>query len=79
MNTADTAGRVAGRPGSGPGLVIRLVQGFFSGLLLGLGIALMLITYAKIAAGTKAPWVVVGIVTLIGTALGLLASRSNRS
>ena len=78
MNTADTAGRVAGRPGSGPGPVVGLVQGFVSGLLLGLGIALMLITYAKIAARTKAPWIILAIVALAGSALGVLASRSNR-
>jgi hypothetical protein len=44
------------------------VRGAFAGLLLGLGIAVLLVTYAKIAFGTLA----VPLVILIGLVVGLL-------
>ena len=49
------------------------VRGLFAGLLLGLGLALLLFTYAKIAIGTLAfPLVIVaGIV--VGLLVGILA------
>lgn len=47
---------------------MRVVLGIVSGLLLGLGIALLLFSYAKIAVGTSA----FTVVTLAGVAAGLL-------
>ena len=72
MNTNETNTTKANPVG-------RVIQGLLSGLFLGLGFALMLIAYAKIAAGTKAPWVVMGIVALVGALLGLLPTRSTKS
>jgi len=53
--------------------------GIVSGFLLGLGIALLLFSYAKIAVGTNAVPVVVIIGTVAGLVLGILATVFNRS
>jgi hypothetical protein len=47
---------------------VRVVLGIVSGFLLGLGIALLLFSYAKIAVGTNA----LPVVTLAGAGAGLL-------
>ena len=58
---------------------MRIVGGIVSGFLLGLGVALLLFSYAKIAVGTNA----LPVVTLIGAAagllLGILATVARRS
>lgn len=79
MNTAGSEASGIDVRGSERGSlhIGRLVQGLVSGLLLGLGIAVMLILYAKAAAGTKAPWVVMAVMALIGAAIGLLPSRGD--
>ncbi len=48
----------------------RPILGFFSGLLLGLAVAVLLFSYAKIALGTLTPYVIIG----VGALLGLLWS-----
>lgn len=48
----------------------RPILGFFSGLLLGLAVAVLLFSYAKIALGTLTPYVIIG----LGALLGLLWS-----
>jgi hypothetical protein len=58
---------------------VRIVLGIVSGFLLGLGIAVLLFTYAKIAFGTNAPsWIAVG-GTLVGLLVGVLATIVRRS
>lgn len=58
---------------------MRIVLGTVSGFLLGLGITLLLFTYAKIAFGTNAPsWIVVA-GTLVGLVVGILATTARRS
>ena len=58
---------------------MRVVLGIISGFLLGLGVALLLFSYAKIAAGTNAPTVVVLVGTVAGLALGILATVFRRT
>lgn len=58
---------------------MRIVGGIVSGLLLGLGVALLLFSYAKIALGTGAVPVVIGIGTAVGLLLGILATVARRS
>jgi hypothetical protein len=53
----------------------RAMLGLVSGLLFGLGLALMLVLYSVIALGTKAPWVVVAVSVGLATAVGLLPRR----
>ncbi len=58
---------------------MRVVSGIVSGFLLGLGIALLLFSYAKIAMGTSAFAVVVLIGTAAGLLVGILATVARRS
>jgi hypothetical protein len=58
---------------------MRIVGGIVSGFLLGLGIALLLFSYAKIAIGTGAVPVVIVIGTVAGLLLGVLATVARRS
>jgi predicted lipid-binding transport protein (Tim44 family) len=53
----------------------RVLGGLFFGLLLGAGLAMMSVLYAVAAAGTKAPWVVLGVMTLLGLLVGLVPRR----
>lgn len=53
-----------------------IVRGLLGGLLLGLGIALLLFTYAKIAVGTLAFPLVVLVVLLAGLAIGIVGTRT---
>lgn len=54
---------------------MRVVVGLISGLLLGLGIALLLFSYSKLAIGTMAFPLVILIGVLVGLALGVVAAR----
>jgi hypothetical protein len=47
------------------------IRGFFWGLLLGLGVALLLVNFAVIALGTLTPWVITLAVAVLGTLWGL--------
>ena len=58
---------------------MRIVSGIVSGFLLGLGVALLLFSYAKIAIGTGAVPVVTLIGTLAGLLIGILATVAHRS
>ena len=58
---------------------MRIVSGIVFGFLLGLGVALLLFSYAKIAIGTGAFPVVVVIGTAAGLLLGILATVARRS
>lgn len=58
---------------------MRVLLGIVSGFLLGLGVALLLFSYAKIAVGTNALPVVVIIGTVFGLLLGILATVARRS
>ena len=58
---------------------MRIVGGIVSGFVLGLGVALLLFSYAKIAVGTGAVPVVVLIGTAAGLLLGILATLARRS
>ena len=58
---------------------MRVVLGIVSGFLLGLGIALLLFSYAKIAIGTTAFTVVPLAGLAAGLLLGILATAVRRS
>ena len=58
---------------------MRVVTGIISGFLLGLGIALLLFSYAKIALGTSAVPIVVVIGTVVGLLVGILATVARRT
>ncbi|MEN3273348.1 MAG: hypothetical protein V7636_2109 [Actinomycetota bacterium] len=58
---------------------MRIVVGIISGFLLGLGIALLLFSYAKIALGTNAFTVVTLVGVAAGLLLGILATVARRS
>ena len=51
------------------------VRGFFGGLFLGLGVALLLIVFAVIALGTLTPYIIIVIGALIGLLLGMFNDR----
>lgn len=53
---------------------MRVVVGLVSGLLLGLGVALLLFSYSKIALGTTAFPVVILVGAVVGLVLGILAT-----
>jgi len=57
----------------------RVILGVVAGFMFGLGLALMLIMYSKIALGTKAPWVVIATFVVIGIVLGLLPRRARKA
>jgi len=54
---------------------MRVVGGLASGLLFGIGLAVMLVLYGKAALGTKAPWLAVLVGLLVGAALGAIPRR----
>lgn len=58
---------------------MRVVVGLVSGLLLGLGVALLLFSYSKLAIGTKAFPVVIVVGAVVGLALGILATMRRGS
>ena len=51
------------------------VRGFFGGLFLGLGVALLLIVFAVIALGTLTPYIIIVIGAVIGLLLGMFTDR----
>ena len=57
---------------------MRIVGGLISGLLLGLGLALLLFSYAKIAFGTNAFPLVIVLGVVIGLLLGILGTMVKR-
>jgi hypothetical protein len=50
-------------------------RGFFGGLLFGLGLALLMLSYAVVPFGGATPWVVIGVFTVLGLAWGLFGPR----
>lgn len=56
----------------------RPILGFFSGLLLGLGVAVLLFTYAKIALGTLTPFVIIGLGALLGLLWSIIGPARGR-
>lgn len=54
------------------------VRGLLSGLLLGIGVALLLFSYAKVALGTLAFPLVIVIFTVLGLGVGLLGGDARR-
>jgi hypothetical protein len=50
-------------------------RGFFGGLLFGLGLALLLLSYAVVPFGAVTPWVVIGAFTVLGLLSGLFGPR----
>ena len=51
------------------------VRGFFGGLFLGLGVALLLIVFAVIALGTLTPYIIIVIGAVIGLLLGMFTDQ----
>lgn len=49
------------------------IRGALWGLMMGLGVALILINFAVIALGTWMPWIVVGVFIVLGVLWGLFA------
>jgi hypothetical protein len=49
------------------------VRGFFAGLCIGLGVAVLLFTYGVIALGTNAPFVVILVFTVLGVVWAYVA------
>ena len=58
---------------------MRVVLGLVSGLLFGIGVALLLFSYAKIAIGTTAFPVVIVAGVVVGLVLGIVATMKKRS
>lgn len=58
---------------------MRIVLGIVSGFLLGVGVALLLITYAKVAFGTNAPSYLMLAGIALGLLVGILAAVAQRS
>ena len=56
----------------------RPILGFFSGLLLGLAVAVLLFSYAKIALGTLTPYVIIGAGALLGLLWSVLGPARGR-
>lgn len=56
----------------------RPILGFFSGLLLGLGAAVLLFSYAKIALGTLTPYVIIGAGALVGVLWSVIGPARGR-
>ncbi len=56
----------------------RIIRGLISGLLLGAGMAVFSVLYGLTAAGTRAPWAVFAVVTVIGVAAGAVIPRRRR-
>jgi VIT1/CCC1 family predicted Fe2+/Mn2+ transporter len=57
----------------------RPILGFFSGLLFGLGVAVLLFSYAKIALGTLTPYVIIGLCTLLGVLWSVVGPARGRA
>lgn len=55
-----------------------VVRGLLSGLVLGIGVALLLFSYAKIALGTLPFPLVIVIFTVLGLGVGLLGGDAQR-
>jgi len=53
----------------------RVILGLLTGLVLGVGVALLLVMYSVIALGTMTPIYLVGATMLVGAVLGLLPRR----
>jgi uncharacterized membrane protein SpoIIM required for sporulation len=53
----------------------RPIRGFFAGLMLGLGVAILLIVFAVIALGTLTPYIIVVVGVVLGTLLGMFNER----
>jgi hypothetical protein len=53
-------------------------RAFFGGLLLGLGVALLLVVYAKVALGRPVFWVLIGALAVVSTLLALFAPPRRR-
>jgi uncharacterized membrane protein SpoIIM required for sporulation len=53
----------------------RPIRGFFAGLFIGIGVALLLIIFAVIALGTLTPYVIIVVGAVIGVLLGMFADR----
>ena len=51
-----------------------IVRGLLSGLLLGLGVALLLFSYAKVAIGTLSFLIVIVIGIVLGLVIGLIGT-----
>lgn len=51
------------------------VRGFFGGLLVGLGLALLLLSYSVVPFGGATPWVMIGVLTVLGLLWGLFGPR----
>jgi hypothetical protein len=58
---------------------VRLVIGTIFGFLLGIGIAALLFSYAKIAVGTNAPAAIALVGAAVGLVIGALAMLRKRS
>ena len=56
------------------GLPRTVLGSVVGGLVLGLGIALLLVQFGRIALGTAAPWVVVAIAIVVRVTLGLISA-----
>lgn len=53
-------------------------RGFFGGLLFGLGLALLLLSYAVVPFGSATPWIVIGAFAVLGLLWGLFGPRRRR-
>ncbi len=56
----------------------RPVLGVFSGLLFGIGVAVLLFTYSEIAIGTLTPYVIIVLGVLIGLVWSLVGPARGR-
>ncbi len=72
--SAPTSARTPRRPR----LVRAVVGSVLGGLLLGLGVALLLVQFGRIGLGTSAPWVVVASAIAVRVALALVSSERGR-
>jgi hypothetical protein len=54
------------------------IRGFIFGLLLGLGVAMVLISYSIIPLGIATPWVVIAAGAIVGLLLGLFGPPRGR-
>lgn len=55
------------------------IRGLIFGLVLGLGAALLLISYSQIPLGIPTPWVVIAIGALVGLLVGIFGPPRGRS
>lgn len=55
------------------------IRATLSGLLLGIGLALLLISFSVIALGTMTPFVVMGLCTVLGLVLSFVVPPSGRA